>query len=192
MKIVGITGGIGSGKSLVAKSLEAMGYPVYFSDERSKDLVDSDPEIQKELIELIGTEVYQQGRLNRPFLAEKIFSNDDLRLKVNQIIHPRVRAVFANWVTEQQSPMVFNEAAILFETGAYKNFDKMVLVTAPEELKIERVMKRDKCSREIVQERMAKQWKDEAKIPMADYVLVNDDRTPLLAQIEKLVLELIF
>lgn len=190
MKVVGLTGGIGSGKSLVARSLEAMGYPVYFSDERAKDLVDSDPGIRLELIELVGTEVYLNGKLNRPFLAEKLFSNDELRLKVNEIIHPRVRAVFAKWLSEQKSPIVFNEAAILFETGAFRNFDKMVLVTAPEELKIERVMKRDNCTKEKVQERMSKQWKDEAKIPLADYVLVNDDRTPLLEQIERVVEEL--
>lgn len=190
MKVIGLTGGIGSGKSLVARVLEAMGYPVYYSDERSKELVDNDPQIKKELIELLGDEVYSEGKLNRPYLSEKLFSNDEVRLKVNSIIHPRVRATFALWVSEQKAPFVFNEAAILFETGAYKSFDAMVLVTAPERIKIERVMQRDKCSEESVRERMAKQWNDDQKIPFADHVLVNDDSTPLLAQIEALVKEL--
>jgi dephospho-CoA kinase len=152
--------------------------------------VDSDPQIKQELTELLGTEVYLEGKLNRPFLAEKIFSNDELRLKVNSIIHPRVRANFALWVSEQKAPFVFNEAAILFETGAFKSFDAMVLVTAPEDTKIERVMLRDKCSEATVRERMSKQWSDEKKIPMADHVLINDDRTPLLDQIEQLLLKL--
>lgn len=171
----------------MAKVLEAMGYPVYYSDERSKELVDHDPEIKKELTELLGTEVYCEGKLNRPFLAERIFSNDEVRLKVNSIIHPRVRATFAQWVSEQKSSLVFNEAAILFETGAFKSFDSMVLVTAPVSLKISRVMERDKCSEESVRERMEKQWSDDRKIPLSDHVLVNDDRKPLLAQIEELI-----
>lgn len=185
-----MTGGIGSGKSLVAKVLEAMGYPVYYSDERSKELVDTDPQIRTEITELLGTEVYLDGKLNRPFLAEMIFSNDEVRLKVNSIIHPRVRATFALWVSEQKTPLVFNEAAILFETGAYKSFDSMVLVTAPESIKIKRVMERDKCSESNVKERMAKQWSDEQKSPLADHMLINDDRTPLLSQIEQLIIKL--
>jgi len=191
VQVIGLTGGIGSGKSLVAKVLEAMGYPVYFSDERSRELVESDPTIKSELIKLLGKEVYTAGKLNRSFLAEKLFSDDEIRLKVNGIIHPRVRSSFALWASEQRGELVFNEAAILFETGADKNFDAMVLVTAPELSKIQRVMKRDKCSEENVRERMAKQWNDDQKIPLAQHVLINDDRTPLLAQIEALVKDLL-
>jgi dephospho-CoA kinase len=191
VKVIGLTGGIGSGKSLVAKVLEAMGYPIYYSDERSRELVDKDQDIKKELTELLGDEVYSDGQLNRSFLAEKLFSNDEVRLKVNSIIHPRVRAGFALWVSEQRSHVVFNEAAILFETGAYKSFDAMVLVTAPESTKIARVMQRDKCTEASVRERMATQWPDETKIPLADFQLINDDRTPLLKQIEELAEQLL-
>lgn len=190
MKKVGITGGIGSGKSVVGRVLEAMNFPVYYSDEASKELVDTDQKIKEELITLLGTEVYLNGKLNRPFLASVIFQNDELRMKVNQIIHPKVREAFVNWTNKQSSPLVFNEAAILFETGAYKTMDATLLVTAPVDLKVMRVMERDKSSMESVLERMSKQWSDEQKIPLADYVLKNDEETSLIVQIENMLEEL--
>lgn len=189
MKRIGLTGGIGSGKSVVAKILMAMGYPVYFSDERSKFITDTDPEVRQGLISLFGMEVFTEAGLNRSFLARQIFNDDAKRLLVNQLIHPKVRADFDEWVRSQNSKLVFNEAAILFETGAYKRFDKTVLVTAPMDLKIERVMKRDNTFREEVLIRMSKQWPDEQKIPYADKVLVNDDQTPLIYQIEEMIAE---
>lgn len=187
MKKIGITGGIGSGKSIVAKVLEAMNYPVYYSDDRSKIIVDTDPEIRSELIKLIGTEVYQDDKLNRPFLAKLLFSDDEIRHKVNKIIHPVVREDFENWMLQQESNLIFNEAAIFFETGGHKTMDFNILVIAPFEIKIHRIMKRDNISREEVLERMSKQWSDEKKIPLADFVLVNDDVTPLLMQIETVI-----
>lgn len=190
MKKVGITGGIGSGKSVVGRVLEAMNFPVYYSDEASKELVDTDQKIKEELITLLGTEVYLNGKLNRPFLASVIFQNDELRMKVNQIIHPKVREAFVNWTNKQSSPLVFNEASILFETGAYKTMDATLLVTAPVDLKVMRVMERDKSSMESVLERMSKQWSDEQKIPLADYVLKNDEETSLIVQIENMLEEL--
>lgn len=190
MKKVGITGGIGSGKSVVGRILEAMNFPVYYSDEASKELVDTDETIRKELIALLGTEVYQNDKLNRPFLASVIFQNDEMRMKVNQIIHPKVREAFAIWTNKQRSPIVFNEAAILFETGAFKTMDATILVTAPVDLKVRRVMERDKSSMENVLERMSKQWSDDEKKPLADFVLNNDEVAPLIAQIEKLLEQL--
>lgn len=190
MKKIGITGGIGSGKTVVGRILEAMHYPVYYSDERAKELVDSDPTIRAELIKLVGTEVYLGDKLNRPFLAEKIFKDDAIRLKVNAIIHPQVRKAFAEWAKKQTSELVFNEAAILFETGAYKLMDANILVSAPEEIKIKRVMLRDKIAKEVVIERMLNQWTDEQKIPMADFVLMNDDVQPLLKQVENTIIKL--
>ncbi len=190
MKKIGITGGIGSGKSVVGQILEAMHFPVYYSDYQSKILVDSDPEIREDLIKLLGTEVYYDGKLNRPFLTQSLFSNDELRLKINQIIHPKVRSAFTLWTQKQTSSFVFNEAAILFETGAYKTLDCTILVTAPMELKIARVMKRDHILLGDVQERISKQWSDEEKIPLADYVLVNDEVRPLLQQIEEMLNEI--
>lgn len=184
MKKIGITGGIGSGKSVVGQILEAMHFPVYYSDQQSKILVDTDLVIREELIKLLGTEVYLDGKLNRPFLTQQLFSNDDLRLKINQIIHPKVREAFTNWVSKQSSNLVFNEAAILFETGAYKSMDYNILVTAPLELKIERVLKRDNITINEIQERISKQSSDGEKIPLADFVIVNDEVKPLLKQVE--------
>jgi len=187
LKKIGITGGIGSGKSVVGQILEAMHFPVYYSDQQSKVLVETDIEIREELIKLLGTEVYLDGKLNRPFLTQQLFSNDELRLKINQIIHPKVREAFTNWVSKQSSNLVFNEAAILFETGAYKSMDFNILVTAPLELKISRVMKRDNVQKNEVEERISKQWSDAEKIPLADYVIVNDEVKPLLQQIEAII-----
>jgi len=187
VKKIGITGGIGSGKSVVGQILEAMHFPVYYSDQQSKILVDTDHVIREELIKLLGKEVYLDGKLNRPFLTQQLFSNDDLRLKINQIIHPKVREAFTIWVNKQSSNLVFNEAAILFETGAYQSMDYTILVTAPLELKIERVLKRDNIAINEIQERMSKQWSDEEKIPLADFVIVNDEAKPLLKQVEAVI-----
>ena len=189
MKKIGITGGIGSGKSVVGQILEAMHFPVYYSDQQSKILVDTDLVIREELIKLLGTEVYLDGKLNRPFLTQQLFSNDDLRLKINQIIHPKVREAFTIWVSKQSSNLVFNEAAILFETGAYQSMDYTILVTAPLELKIDRVLKRDKITINEIQERISKQWSDEEKNPLADFVIVNDEAKPLLKQVEAVMKE---
>lgn len=187
MKKIGITGGIGSGKSVVGQILEAMHFPVYYSDQQSKILVETDHVIREELMKLLGTEVYLDGKLNRPFLTQKLFSNDELRLKINQIIHPKVRSAFGKWTEKQTSSLVFNEAAILFETGAYQTMDYNILVTAPLELKIARVMKRDNVQIKEVEERISKQWSDEEKIPLADFVIVNDDVMPLLKQVEAVI-----
>ena len=189
MKKIGITGGIGSGKSVVGQILEAMHFPVYYSDQQSKILVDTDLVIREELIKLLGTEVYLDGKLNRPFLSHQLFSNDELRLKINQIIHPKVREAFTNWVSKQSSNLVFNEAAILFETGAYKSMDYNILVTAPLELKIARVLKRDNITINEIQDRISKQSSDEEKIPLADFVIVNDEVKPLLQQIEAILIK---
>lgn len=181
---IGLTGGIGSGKSLIGKILETLGYPVYYSDLAAKILVDTDPEIRSQLIQLLGTEVYIDDELNRPFLAQQLFTDDQLRIQVNQIIHPKVRTAFVDWCSSQTSPYVFNEAAILFETGAYKTMDLNLLVTAPKELRIQRVMERDKMSAEQVEERMSKQWTDEKKRELANYAINNDEKQPLIAQVE--------
>jgi len=191
MKRIGLTGGIGSGKSYIAKILEHMGYPVYYSDARAKELTKSNPTIKMGLISLFGEEVYEGNQLNSELIASKIFNDDELRTTVNELIHPIVRADFENWALNQKSAMVFNEAAILFETGSYRNFDATILVCAPIELKIERVMKREKCSREAVLERMSKQWSDEDKRKLADFSILNDNQNPVLIQLETIINDLI-
>lgn len=191
MKKIGITGGIGAGKSMVGHVLEAMHFPVYYSDQESKKLVDSHPQIREDLQNLLGNEIYLDNTLNRVFLAEIIFKDAEIRQKVNAIIHPHVRLGFEKWATAQQSKLVFNEAAILFETGAYKMMDATILVTAPLEVKIQRVQSRDRITAEQVLERMSNQWTDDQKIPLTDFILVNDEVQPLVSQIEAVIEKLL-
>lgn len=181
---IGITGGIGSGKSYVCGILEKMGYPVYYSDRASKELTVTSETIRKGLIQLLGETVYQNNELNKTFLVSKLFQDDAIREQVNAIIHPVVRADFNEWAAQQKTPVVFNEAAILIETGSYKTFDFTVIVTADKEIRIQRTMARDNISREEVLVRMSKQWEDEEKMKYANFVIYNDHR-PLLKQLEE-------
>lgn len=187
---IGLTGGIGSGKSTVAKVLESMGFPVFYSDQEAKGIMSSDRALQSEIVSHFGEKAYENGLLNRAYLAERIFSNPEDKQVLNQLIHPRVRAKFAEFAQSSKSRLVFNEAAILFETGAHERFDRTILVTAPKERRITRVMKRDNCSREDVLSRMNNQWSDEQKIPLADYIIKNGDEDTVLAQVEKLIEQL--
>ena len=190
MKRIGITGGIGAGKSLVAEIIKAMGYPVYNSDERAKELTDSNPKIKEGLIHLFGIEIYQNDTLNKFALAQAIFSDESLREKVNALIHPIVREDFNLWALAQNNSLVFNESAILFETGSFKNFDAIILVYAPTELRIKRIMKRDNCSENEVLKRMNSQFSDEEKYQLTEFRVLNDEQTPLLVQVEKIILNL--
>lgn len=190
MKQIGLTGGIGSGKSYIAGILEKMGYPVYYSDAQSKVLTDTHPLIREKLIGRFGRKIYTEQGLNRKLLAEFIFASEEHRLFVNELIHPLVRNNFEHWCLEQRSPIVFNEAAILFETGAYRQFDGTLLVVAPLELRIERVMQRDRCSQKEVEERMKSQWSDEQKIPLATYVVKNDGQSAILPSLETILLKI--
>jgi len=186
---VGITGGIGSGKSYVCKVLEHMGFPVYYSDKESKILTDYDPTIKLGLVQLFGAEIYQNERLNKPLLAEKIFQNDDLLQKVNAIIHPIVRLNFQQWATLQRSNIVFNESALLIETESYKTFDFIVLVVAEKHKRIERIMQRDGSSLQEIHARMDKQLQDEQKKLHADFIVYNNGEE-LLVQIEKMIAQI--
>ena len=187
MKRIGITGGIGSGKSFIATIIERMGYPVYYSDVRSKELTNIHPVIRQGLIDLVGENVYFGGELDKKVLATAIFSNDELRLKVNQLIHPIVRQDFEDWAKAQTSDLIFNEAAILFETGAYRNFDATILVYAPEELRLKRVLKRDIITKEEVLARMNNQMNDNEKRKMTSLQILNDGESPLLKQLEEVI-----
>ncbi len=183
---IGLSGGIGSGKSTIAMVLEKMGYPVFYSDQVAKRLYVEHPVLQKQLVDLLGPEVYRDGQLNRQFLSEQLFSNAELKAQVSALVHPIVRSTFENWAQQQTSDLVFNEAAILFETGAYLLFDATILIMAPLETRIERVQKRDSLSREEVLNRIANQWTDTQKMALTPYHIINDGR-PLLQQIEKIL-----
>ncbi|MEY4597089.1 MAG: hypothetical protein RLZZ506_1515 [Bacteroidota bacterium] len=186
---IGLSGGIGSGKSTVAGILAKMGYPVFYSDHEAKRLYDENPVLQKQLVDLFGPAIYRDGQLNKAFLAQQLFSNAELKAQVTALVHPLVRKAFEVWAQQQASDLVFNEAAILFETGAYKDFDATVLVTAPIETRIERVQKRDLISREAVLQRIANQWPDSKKMNLTTYIITNDGQ-PLLQQIENVISKL--
>ena len=190
IKRIGLTGGIGSGKTTIARILEAMSFPVYYSDFRSKELCDHDLGIQSQLTTLFGPKAYVDGKLNRTFISDCIFTNPELRLKVNEIIHPVVRKDFEDWASVQTSPLIFNEAAILFETGAYNQFDAVVLVCAPISQRIERVMLRDLCDKASVEQRIQSQWTDEQKRSLTKYCIENNGIQPILIQVEELLIKL--
>jgi len=188
---IGITGGIGAGKSLVCKVLENMGYPVFYSDQAAKILMNTQPGLKNDLIQLLGDETYENGELNRVYIAKRVFEDKTLLDKMNALIHPEVRNAFQQFVEENRNSLfVFNEAAILFETGAYKTFDKTILVAAPEELRIDRVMNRDNVSEDQVLARMKNQWRDEQKIPLAHFVINNDEKSSVVQQIERILNQL--
>lgn len=190
MQRIGITGGIGSGKSVVARIIHAMGYPVFYSDEVAKKITNTDSLVKSKLIELCGSEIYVNGLLDRKEFASRIFSHPELKEKVNDLIHPAVRNAFNEFCSRQKSSLVFNEAAILFETGAYKAFDKIILVTAPEDLRIERVTLRDRSNESEIRNRIKNQWTDQMKIPLADYIVINDNLQPVLKQTQKVITSL--
>ena len=183
MMKVGLTGGLGSGKSTVAKVFETLRIPVFYADDESKKITDTSLEVKAQLISAFGEELYKEGKLNRGMLASIIFNDAESIKKVNGIIHPAIADAFTTWAARQKSPYVLQEAAILFETGGYKRFDKNILVSAPEELRIKRVMKRSGWSREEALQRMANQWGESQKISLADFVILNDGSKPLLPQI---------
>lgn len=186
MKTIGLTGGIGSGKTTVARMFEEYGIPVYIADEEAKELMHTSDVIRTELQQLLGDKLYKNGELNRKYMADKIFNDEMLLEKVNQIVHPRVEEHFQEWKKEHQAPYCIKEAAILFENGGYKRCDKTILVIANEEERIERVMKRDGVERELVLERMKNQWSDAKKIPLADYIIKNDDLIDTQNEVKRL------
>lgn len=186
MKIVGLTGGIGSGKTTVAEMFSAFGIPIYNSDIEAKKLTNSSDTIRSQLISLLGKETYKDGILNRKFMAEKIFNDKELLSKANAIIHPEVGKHFKEWVAKQKSVYVIKEAAILFESGIDAQCDFTILVTASQQERIRRVMNRDHVSKEEVVARMKNQWGDSEKIKLADFVINNDILSETQKQVQSI------
>ena len=181
--LIGLTGGIGSGKTTVAKLFEELGIPVYYSDAEAKKLYDN-PDIRHQISAAVGVDLFVGGELNRPLLSRYLFADPELRARVNGIIHPKVRENFAHFCqSHAEAPYVINEAAILFETGTYKNFNRTILVVAPETVKLERLRLRDGLTDEAIRERMDAQWTDEQKMPLADFIIQNDGTHSLKEQV---------
>ncbi len=181
---IGITGGIGSGKTTVSKIFGLLGIPIFEADAEAKKLLDTSPEIKMDLIRHFGKSIYTEGgKIERKKLAHIIFNNEAALKIVNDLVHPAVRTTFENWTEQQESPYVIHEAAILFESGFYRIMDFTLLISAPEEQRIARVMQRDGTNKEQVKLRMAKQWSDREKEKLASKVLMNDNTSLLIPQI---------
>ncbi len=181
---VGITGGIGSGKTTVCQLFELLGIPVFYADTRAKYLMATDEVLINDIKAAFGNDMYpEDGLLDRRRLASIVF-NDDLQLeKLNSVVHPAVFRDFAVWSARQKAPFVLKEAAILFESGSDKDCDYTIVVTSPLVLRIDRVMSRDNVSAEEIKKRMDKQLNDDEKIKLADFVLLNDEQQLLIPQV---------
>ena len=178
-----ITGGIGSGKSVVSQCLDIMGIPVYNCDNEAKRLNNTHPTIRKELCELVGKDLYPDGILDKASLAAYLFASPEHAAQVNAIVHPTVMDDFQQWKSRQDTPWVGIESAILYESNFAHLADKVIAVYAPEQLRIARACRRDNAPIEAIRQRIARQMKDEEKCKLADFTLYNDDNHPLLPQI---------
>jgi dephospho-CoA kinase len=187
-KVIGITGGIGAGKTLVSSIIRKMGFPVFNSDFEAKQIISNSLTVRKEIIELLGEEAFNlDGTYNNGYVSKIVFENTHLLEKLNQIIHPRVREIFLRFINNSNSSLVFGEAASLFESGAYRNYDSIILVSAPLELRITRCINRDNLTREQVLTKINKQWSDEEKMKFNPIVLKNNGESPLLDQLERII-----
>jgi len=173
MKIIGLTGGIGSGKTTISTFFTALGIPVYIADTEAKKLMETSVNLRESIIDLLGAEAYINNIPNRAYIASKVFVDKNLLENLNALVHPEVQQHFLEWVKKQKSPYCIKEAAILFENGGYKKCDATILVTAPKEVRIKRVRERDGISEKQILERMDNQWDDEKKIKLATYCIEN-------------------
>ena len=172
-KIVGLTGGIGSGKSRVVEVFTALGVPCYIADQAAKKIMVDNATVKQQIIDLFGEKAYDQNGLNRAYIGELVFKTPQKLAALNAIVHPAVAQDFSLWVSQQDHLYVIKEVAILFETGGYKAVDQSLLITAPKEVRLQRAMKRDQSTKEEVLARMNNQWEDEQRIPLASHVIEN-------------------
>lgn len=186
MKVVGITGGIGSGKTTVAKMFQELGAPLYIADERAKVLMNTSKKIQRQLIDLFGEEAYQDGQLNRPLIASKIFGDADLLKQMNAIVHPEVGADFKQWQEEQTAVYILKEAAIIFENNLASQYDYIITVVADLDQRIARVITRDNTTENKVMSIVKNQLSDDEKAKQSDFVIINHDLEQTRRQVLKI------
>ena len=180
---IGITGGIGSGKSIVAKVFEHLDIPVYNADTAAKSLMENDPASRASITELFGPEAYLNGTLNRSFISSLVFKDSRLLAALNALVHPATIQYGKEWMNRQSAPYVIKEAALIFESGTQAELDYVIGVYAPQALRIHRVMQRDTVTREQVMQRMANQLDESLKMKLCDVVVVNDDQQLVLPQV---------
>lgn len=175
MKIVGLTGGIGSGKSTISKILLKNDIPVYNSDKRAKLIMADNKKLKMKIMSIYGDECFNNGKLNKGYLSKIVFGNLENNLKMNSIVHPFVHSDFMGWIKKFKKKYVVFESALIFETGSYKNNDFNVLVTSDENKRITRIMLRDQCSEKQVKKKMKFQFNDASKTNLSDYLIYNND-----------------
>jgi dephospho-CoA kinase len=180
---VGVTGGIGSGKSTVCGVFEVLGIPVYYADDRARDLMQTDAGLRHSLQVAFGQDVYADGNLNRALLSQKVFNDPAALSRLNALVHPVVLHDFENWTQRQSAPYAIKEAALIFEAGSDKHLDKVIVVDAPQEERINRIVARDSVTRDAVLARMRSQWPQEEKVSRADYVVVNSGERLVIPQV---------
>lgn len=174
MTVVGLTGGIGSGKTTVANFFRELNVPVYIADEEAKKLMNSSKVLIKKIKKVFGDEAYINNELNRPFIASKIFKDKSLLEQINGIVHPKVAKHFSKWLKKQNHAYVIKEAAILFENNSFKDCDYIITVVADEKLKVKRIISRDNTSKQRIKAIMNNQWKDEDRVKLSDFVIENN------------------
>ena len=186
MKIIGLTGGIGSGKSKILSVFSSYGIPCYESDRRAKWLMQEDAELKSQIKSLFGDQIYENNQFNQRKLAKLVFTKKGKLEALNSLVHPRVKMDFKSFVNQLETPYIIKEAAILFETGGEKDCDATILVTAPEKLRVQRVLNREKTNSMDIKARINNQWSDEKKIPLADYIINNIDWDKTLKKIDEI------
>lgn len=181
---IGVTGGIGSGKTVVCRIFETLGYPVFYADDEAKKVMTEDADLVKKIKQHFGEHAYfDDGSLNRKLLSDIVFQDTDRLNILKGLVHPATIKAYQEWAEKQQSSLIFKEAALLFESNSYKLSDFNVLVTAPVSIRIHRVVKRDNVTAAIVKARMDKQMIDEEKEKLADFIIINDDKRALIPQV---------
>jgi dephospho-CoA kinase len=182
-KKIGLTGGIGAGKTTVAKVFQYLGVPVFYADEIAKQIIQNNEEVKTKITVLLGNEAYLNNQYNRLFVADKVFKDVSLLQSLNNIVHPKVEEAFQEFINQHQSASyVLKEAAILFETGGDKKLDAVIFVNAPLTIRMNRVVKRDQVASEKVIERMNNQWSDEVKMQKSDYIIDNSGEKLVVPQ----------
>lgn len=186
MKVIGLTGGIGSGKTTVAGFFKELGIPVYIADDAGKRLLETSEQVRAAVISLLGPEAYKANLPDRKYIASRVFDSAEKLEELNKIIHPAVAAHFENWKRGQEAPYVIYEAAILFETGGYKKCDAVILVTATIEERVARLQNRDSSSLQEIEARMQHQWSDAKKLALADFEIKNNELSSTRRQVRNL------
>jgi dephospho-CoA kinase len=186
MRMIGLTGGIGSGKTTVAKIFATLGIPVFNADETARQLMQNSPELKKQLVQQFGAEVFQEGQLNKSYLSNLVFKDSYQLNLLNAIVHPASIQAAWDWAAQQNAPYVIKEAALIFESNAAEGLDRVIGVTAPISLRVHRVMQRDNCSKADVEMRMRNQVSDVIKMKLCDWVIINNDQELLIPQVLKI------